>query len=128
MRIASPAPIDLLGPFARYLELCFPNKRAFNENEILYSLTLPLRQQVVPHMHSCNSSAHQICTAIACPCRKIPSAPHTPPSFHATGMLAQVRKDSGEDAFAREFGARIDGGDVVGPPPRRVRPRRLHST
>jgi len=42
-------PAMLRVKMRRYLELCFPNKRAFNENEILYSLTLPLRQQVCWH-------------------------------------------------------------------------------
>ena len=33
----------------RYIELNFPNKRAFNEDEILNSVTLPLRQQIAFH-------------------------------------------------------------------------------
>ena len=72
-------------------------------------------------------AVHLIFTVIACPSQKS-SAPHASILFRDAGMLAQVRKDSGEDAFARGAGAGIDGGNVVGPPPRRVRPRRLHPT
>jgi hypothetical protein len=51
-------PPDLRIKMRSYLELCFPNKRAFNEDAIMRSLNLPLRKEV--SWHKCKTMLERL--------------------------------------------------------------------